>query len=921
MKAIRHPASLAPLLIVAVLALLGLPGMAPAQDMRAELTQLYGAECADAVAGRVTTVQSLLGSRYLELLRHPGVFWHADELISFGQRQGRASLDAMSLAEVQTAFGRSLGNATVFRGVRLSQAEMKLVLQTGFKSNALRFAEAPGNPAAPVTEGGASSAPMVESVMAHLNGPGQADRYISVSENVAISRHVAGTAQGKGEVYLFRMEIPELSLIRTSRVMADLGVTPSQVQILHFGTFVDLTDPKTELLAVDLIPRDSIKGVSRSPFLTRLWELRQMLQRFASLSPKEMGAVLKGGVLTALAPVTQFGRALKEAGIYKQRSLLVASARAAGVEPGALGGLKQKPAADLLDQMLTDAGVAEAKRAELVAKYGGAPRSRALSLETNGVRLNLNQPYGLDRGLIKAGIDAPTRHAILLERSRGEFRDIGDFEVRMASHGELKGQAGQVLGKVVDGGAPSAPGESGPRAPETSFRTKATARLRDFMTNSKGGRSVLPGAAQKYFAGPMQNLLTIMCFQAALQYRATGRVDVAKAVTSTLDSPQVWAGMAAAGASAAALESLRRTLAKEAGARAVFAKMLSGLPGSIAAFAAWEIGTGYVNKALEGVNVPGKKPGDDVAVSDMFKHPEVAGQVMGNLAKLAVSPRVQMQVLGKVFKERILTAEFFFTAAGMWAGGKIGTFAGVKVGAWAGAAFGPVGIGVGAVAGGVVGGVAGGIIGGFGGAWAGSAIDTWMARRAFSKASEALEKAVADPAKRKEMGNTGVAKCLDALSEARQKLVDKLSTDFAGKAKRYMSEKDLPSEKPIEELSPVEQEKRKEQLEKRNKGIMARQREVEASRLAVLDVYRVELDLLGKMIEGARARGEDDASLIERENKAMMEMSMFLVGSSQVVGPLPDAAMPVEVLGGPDQPGEERPDLPPSYQGLPEPAY
>jgi hypothetical protein len=565
--------------------------------------------------------------------------------------------------------------------------------------------------------------------------------------------------------------------------------------------------------------------------------------------------------------------------------------------------------------------VAEAKRAELVAKYGGPPRSRTLSLETNGVRVNLNQPYGLDRGLIQAGVDAPTRHAILLERSRGEFRNIGDFEVRMSSHGQLKGQSSHVLTRVVDGGAPAAPGESGPRAPETSFRTKATARLRDFMTHSKGGRSVLPGAAQKYFAGPMQNLLTIMCFQAALQYRATGRVDVAKAVTSTLDSPQVWAGMAAAGASAAALESLRGTLAKQAGARAVFAKMLSGLPGSIAAFAAWELGTGYVNKALEGVTVPGKQPGDDVAVSDMFKHPEVAGQVMGNLAKLAISPRVQMQVLGKVFKERILTAEFFFTAGGMWAGGKVGTFAGVKVGAWAGAAFGPVGIGVGAVAGGVVGGITGGIIGGFGGAWAGSAIDTWMARRAFGKASEALEKAVADPAKRREMGDAGVAKCLDALGEARQKLVDKLSTDFAGKAKRYMSEKDLPNEKPFEKLSPVEQEKRQEQLEKRNKGIMARQREVEASRLAVLDVYRVELELLGKMIDGARARGEDDAGLIERENKAMMEMSMFLVGSSQVAGPLPDAAMPVEVLGGPEQPGEARSDLPPSYQGLPEPAY
>ncbi|MBI2944181.1 MAG: hypothetical protein HYY25_08275 [Candidatus Wallbacteria bacterium] len=664
----------------------------------------------------------------------------------------------------------------------------------------------------------------------------------------------------------------------------------------------------------------------------------------------------EGFLRDAMAPWTQMGRALREAGVYHKRPVIQAELAAAGVEMATLGGLRTKPPSDLLNEILATAGVPAAKRTALVAKYGGPAIHRPLLLTFGGERININEPYQLERRLTEAQVSPEARHALIAERSRGEFKDLADFEARLSKQSSLDGEVAKTVARVVDaspaattgtsqaqnpagqskatapsdataaGAAPKAPDAApaktstprgGPAGPTmgagSAVVAKLPVRLRDFLTHQPNGRSLLPNAAQKYFASPMQSLLTLMVFQAAMQYRATGRIDVGKAVAATLDSPQVWAGLIAAGATAHMVNSLRATLAKDTGMRALFGRMLGGLPGSIAAFAAWEIGAGYISAATKGVQVPGKEKGEEVTFSDMFRHPGVGAEVLGNLGKIAINPMAQAQILGRVLKDRILTAEFFFTAAGMWAGTKVGAFAGVKVGAWAGAAFGPVGIGIGATAGGILGGIAGGVIGGFGGAWAGSAVDTWMARRAYSKAKEAIEKADADPAKRRELGAKGMAQALDAFDEARQKLVDKLTTDFAGKAKRYLSEKDLPKAPPGKEPS-------EEEVARRNQGIMSRHREVEASRVAILDLFREELELLAKLIEGARKRGEDPAPLIERENRVVMEMTLFLVGTSQAIGELKEP-MPGDAIGvwgdGLDAP---RPEGAPSFQGLAAPA-
>ncbi|MBI3892805.1 MAG: hypothetical protein HY303_14880 [Candidatus Wallbacteria bacterium] len=633
----------------------------------------------------------------------------------------------------------------------------------------------------------------------------------------------------------------------------------------------------------------------------------------------------------AMAPWTQVGRALREAGVYHKRPAIQAELKAAGVDRAVLGGLRDKPPSDLLNDILAFAGVPAAKRAPIVARYGGPAVHHPLLLEIGGEKVNVNEPFQLEKRLEAAEVSPEARHVLVSERAKGEFKDLADFEARMQRQTAMDGQVAKAVSRVVDaGGAPSAGPVPGPKAPDAAARPpiplggpagatgagasnvspKLPARLRDFLTNQSGGKSILPVGAQKYFASPVQSLLTLMVFQAAAQYRATGRVDIGKAVSSTLDSPQVWAGLVAAGATAHLVQSLQASLARDAGMRSMFARLLGGLPGSIAAFAAWEIGAGYMAEAMKGVRVPGKESGAEVTFSDMVQHPQAGAQVLGNLCKIAINPITQAKILGRVVRERILTAEFFFTAAGMWAGGKIGTFAGIKVGAWAGAAFGPAGIGIGAAAGGIVGGITGGVIGGFGGAWAGAAIDTWMARRAYTHAKEALEKAADDPQKRRDLGEKGMAKSLDALDEARQKLVDKLSVDFAGKAKKYLSEKDLPKSAPGKEPSA-------EEVARRNQGIQSRQREVEASRVAILDVFREEMDLLGKLIDGAKKRGEDPSALIQRENRVVMEMTLFLVGSSQVVGEL-KAPLPGDALGvwgdGLDAP---RPEAAPSYQGLP----
>ncbi len=896
------------LLMLAAACLLSAPSLA--QDVTAELVSQYGRANAALVQSRVQVLQSSLGTRYVRLLKHPGVFWHTPELIAYGRSMGTSKLAAMPLYEVLNSFGRVLGSRAVFRGVSLSQAELKLLLTQGHRASAFQFQHGAGHPMIETASGGPRTVEArVSTVLGRVSGSGSSiQTFHPISESVAISKAPVSSGAGSKGIYVIRMEIPEISLLRTQRLVEAYRIDAGQARKSAFGLSANPFDGKAETVAVDLIPHDSPNGTQRSPFMSRLHRLKSLLTGFKALSPANLKAVLQGGLLRGLAPATQLGRALRAAGIYSRWPIIQAELRSAGVEPGTLGGLRRKPPAELLKEILIREGVPQAKHGEILSRFGGQSSASKLILHgVRGTQVNLNQPYMLESRLRKTRIPESTQRALLAERSRGEFKNLFDFNSRMAKQTQLKGEAAVPLKRVVEGGS-----RRGPSAPVTP-RRGVTTRLKDFFNHRSGGKSMLPGAARRYLAGPIQTLMTIMVFHAALQYRATGTVDLGKAVSGTLDSPQVWSGLAAAGASAVALQSLRKSLMQGSGARQLFARMLGGLPGTIAAFAAWEIGVGYTNAALEGVQVPGKGPGEPVTVSDMFRHPSVGGEVMGNLAMIAINPMAHAQILGKVFKERILTAEFAFTAAGMWAGSKVGAFAGVKVGAWAGAVFGPPGIGIGAAAGGIVGGVTGGVIGGFGGAWVGSSVDLWLAKRGYKKAKEAIAGAVADPEKRRELGDEGLKDALDAFSQAREKLVGKLGTDFAGKAQRYMSEKDLPDDDG-EARDP-------EEIRKRNDAIMSRQREVEASRLAILDVYQEEIDLLGELIEGRRRRGEDDVELVERENQVLMDMTMFLVGSGQALGE--GLGSPADLgFGGGEGGGPStlRPEELPSYRELPAPA-
>ncbi len=337
------------------------------------------------------------------------------------------------------------------------------------------------------------------------------------------------------------------------------------------------------------------------------------------------------------------------------------------------------------------------------------------------------------------------------------------------------------------------------------------------------------------FSKTASTLFTIMLMNAAAQYHENGSVDMEAAIKHTLDSPEVWGGIAAAAIvdrSSRAFIAQKQLLTNQA-SRSMFSKALSATKGCLIAMVTFEVVGAYVREASKGVEA-----GDDghLSITEMFSgRGERGKQFLKNLGKIMMNPKAHGQVLGTLLKDRLLTFEFGFTVAGMVAGAKAGA---VGLGA-AGALLGPVG----ATVMGVVGGIVGGIVGGLGGSIAGAWLDEKVNSMRYDSTISSIEGALAKSYQQKKKLEGYFAKS----DKLRRKLVKV-------KTKKVL--------RTLGKLTKA-QGSEKEDLEK----------EVKELRSEIQNLYLDELDSLAKVIDNEKMPLGAEF-YINRENAVFSELVM-----------------------------------------------
>ena len=202
-------------------------------------------------------------------------------------------------------------------------------------------------------------------------------------------------------------------------------------------------------------------------------------------------------------------------------------------------------------------------------------------------------------------------------------------------------------------------------------------------------------------------LLTIMLMNVAAQHYHSGKTNISEAINHTLNSPDVWAGIGAAGVVDKSMLPLQKRFFTTAGSRSYFLNTVTQLKSCAVAMVAFTIVSAYIQKASQGLDDDGH-----LSITDMFSGKgEKGGKFLMNLASIVISPQAHGRILSTVFREQILTCEFGFTVAGMLAGGKVGALAGAQIGMLGGPICAAVTGFVGGITGGVIGGLAGSVVG------------------------------------------------------------------------------------------------------------------------------------------------------------------------------------------------------------------
>ena len=367
----------------------------------------------------------------------------------------------------------------------------------------------------------------------------------------------------------------------------------------------------------------------------------------------------------------------------------------------------------------------------------------------------------------------------------------------------------------------------------------------------------------------VQTLFTIIVMHMATECYYTGKTDVNTALHA-LNSPEMvlslpFAGLATKGVSK--ISKPAEVLLSRVGSEKLV-QMLKPLGKNIVTLVAFEFVGAFAREATMGM----MSSDDELSFTRIMKNSELRKKYFANLARLLSDGERSGQIIGTLFKERILSAEFGMLVAGMVAGTKIGATVG-RVGYIAGPK--------GGAAGQVIGGLVGGVVGAVGGTVIGKSVDVaWKQGRLAKKREFLLEHLT-----RKSTGDfsTDYAAAKDCLNfvydyeEYREKTIELLASLYTVKLAKLANTGD-------EEL-------RKDAEEIKNK---------------MLNIYQQDLQLLNKLIEAPNASEAQRDFLIQLENNAVIAKAVIqaqllnfsaVSGDTQLVSADEDLMAGLEYVG------------------------
>ena len=355
------------------------------------------------------------------------------------------------------------------------------------------------------------------------------------------------------------------------------------------------------------------------------------------------------------------------------------------------------------------------------------------------------------------------------------------------------------------------------------------------------------------------SLLAIMIARAVFQYHEQGSVDFGAAVTQTLDSTEVWAGMAATGLLQLATPNLTLASSTKATAssqqffrssfmRRMFGKTLRGCRSSMFGLGVFTIVSAYVREASEGINADGQS----VSFSTLLSNKDGKGSLFWrNLGRICASPKAHGSILKSVFRDELLTCRFAFSVIGCTVGAKLGAlataFAVTKISAVLGLAVGgPVGAVVMGVLG-FTGSAIAGAVGMIGMSLLGDSIGTSILSYRYNKSIERLESQLQAGAKKNRLKST-----LEHLSKLREQYANRLLSRFSQALNKLAAKEEDTSER----------SECRESLQKLREKIQ--------------DLYLVVMVKLVRALHVQYGKPSETKSLLEAENvKLMAEVTLL----------------------------------------------
>jgi len=221
--------------------------------------------------------EASLGGRYVSLLADPAVLSRADQFIAFGKAH-LARHPGISSFGLRTAFSKHLGTRKIYRGMTLTEEEVKAIKMNGIAAaGMLNSKDIPDaifksfDPALRIGTGRYFHSPQ-DDISLRLAGSTENSLYISVTDHEPIAASVGFHASGRqglpgNSLYVFEIEIPELSLVKRQHVFRPLFNGGVQVEKSKYKA----GDPGIEMFVPYKINSQYIKSVQKYQNPPKKW--------------------------------------------------------------------------------------------------------------------------------------------------------------------------------------------------------------------------------------------------------------------------------------------------------------------------------------------------------------------------------------------------------------------------------------------------------------------------------------------------------------------------------------------------------------------------------------------------------------------------------------------------------------------------